>query len=239
MLESVIYAAAPRFGAVPSVTLGGQRVEYTVVKGRGRRYTYFRFRPDATLEIVSPRPKSFDAESAIRRRESWVLKHREALSRAARVLNDDSVMFGGRRLKLIFEQTSGSEVLRPDLDNGTVVVMAHDRSSTKELVRRWFLKESSAYVVRTLPELARRLAVRYRRADVREIKNWGYCTRDGRLSFSWQLIALAPPVREYVLFHELVHLSEHNHSPSFRRRLAAVLPDYRQREEELDRVAPV
>lgn len=221
------------------ITLGGQRVEYTVVKGRGRRYTYFRFRPDATLEIVSPRPKTFDAESAIRQRESWVLKHREELSQASRVLDDGSVMFGGRRLKLVFVQTSGSEGLRPDLGKGVVVVKAHDRSSTKELVRRWFLKESSAYVIRTLPELARKLAVRYRRADVREIKNWGYCTQDGRLSFSWQLIALPPPVREYILLHELVHLSEHNHSPSFRLRLAAVLPDYRAREKVLDRVEPV
>lgn len=216
--------------------MGGQRVEYTVVKGRGRRYTYFRFRPDSMLEIVSPRPKSFDAESAIRKRESWVLKHREELVHARKVLDDGSVMFDGRRLKLVFVQTSGREELRLDADKGAVVIMAHDRSSTKELVRRWFLKESSAYVIRTLPELARRLAVQYRRADVREIKNWGCCTRDGRLSFSWQLIALPPPVREYVLLHELAHLTEHNHSPSFRRRLGAVLPDYRQREKELDRV---
>jgi predicted metal-dependent hydrolase len=219
--------------------LGGQRIEYTVVKGKGRRYTYFRFRPDAMLEIVSPRPKSLDAESIIRQRESWVLKHREELSQASRVLDDGSVMFDGKRLKLVFVQTSGREGLRPDLDRGTAVVTAHDRSSIRELVRRWFLKETSAYVVRTLPELAKRLAVQYRRADVREIKNWGYCTRDGRLSFSWQLIALPTRVREYVLLHELVHLAEHNHSPSFRRRLATILPDFRDRERELDAVVPI
>ncbi|HYB45103.1 MAG TPA: M48 family metallopeptidase, partial [Nitrososphaerales archaeon] len=78
-----------------------------------------------------------------------------------------------------------------------------------------------------------------RRADVREIRNWGYCTRDGRLSFSWQLIALPARLRDYVICHELAHLSEHNHSQAFKRRLASVLPDYGQREKELGLTIPL
>jgi hypothetical protein len=224
---------------MPSITVGAQRIEYTVLRGRGRRYTYFRFRPDATLEVVTPRVKSFDAETAIRNRQSWVLKRFGELSRSKRVLDDGAVMFDGRLLKLLFERTGGKEELRPDVSKGELLVMASDMSCTKELVRRWFLKESSAYVVRALPDLAKRLRVRYRRADVREIKNWGYCTHDGRLTFSWQLIALPERLREYVLCHELAHLSEHNHSSAFKRELGSVVPDYRQRESELDSVVPI
>ena len=74
--------------------------------------------------------------------------------------------------------------------------------------------------------------------DVREIGKWGYCTREGRLSFSWQLIALPERLREYVVFHELTHLLEFNHSPAFRRKLAKVCPDFRECEKELDLVRP-
>jgi predicted metal-dependent hydrolase len=103
-------------------------------------------------------------------------------------------------------------------------------------VRRWFLRETSRYVVGKLETLSTVLGVKYRRADVRQIKNWGYCTRDGRLSFNLQLIALPERLREYVILHELAHLSEFNHSSAFKGRLAAFCPDYRQRERELDKI---
>lgn len=224
---------------MPEINLRGRTVRYAVVKGRARRYTYLRFRDDQVLELVVPNPRSIDAESAIRGRQAWVLKHLDQLSRSSRVLGGDFVMFEGAKLRIVFEETSGAEELEPDLARGEVTVRASSRSSVRELIRRWFLRESSAYVVRELPPLARRLGVGYRRAEVREIKNWGYCTRDGRLSFSWQLVALPARLREYVLCHELVHLLEHNHSQAFKRRLGAILPDYRSRERELDSTIPL
>lgn len=210
-----------------------------VVKGKSRRYTYLRFRDDQVLEVVAPNPKSLDAESIIRERQAWVLRHLVELSRSQRVFDGESVLFDGRRLRIVFVKTPGEEGLRPDPRRGEVTIMASDRSSTRELIRRWFLKESSSYVMKALPAFASGLGVSYMRADVREIRNWGYCTRDGRLSFSWQLIALPARLRDYVVCHELVHLSEHNHSRAFRRRLASILPDYRQRERELDQTIPL
>ena len=92
--------------------------------------------------------------------------------------------------------------------------------------------------MKKLGELAPVLPASYKRADVREIKNWGYCTRSGRLSFSWQLIALPERLREYVIYHELTHLEEFNHSPAFKKKLAKLCPDFRQREKELDYISP-
>lgn len=224
---------------MPTIDLRGRRIEYSVVKGRARRYTYLRFRDDAVLEVVVANPRSFDAEAAIRERQGWVLKRFEELSLTERVLTDDAVMFDGKRLRIVLEASTGREDLRPDLAKGEVVISTSERSRVRELVRRWFLKESSSYVVKGLPVLAKKMNVSYRRADVREIKNWGYCTRDGRLSFSWQLIALPERLREYVLCHELAHLAEHNHSWAFKERLRSVLPDYRIRERQLALAIPL
>lgn len=222
-----------------AIKLQGRTVEYVVVSGTSRRYTYLRFRDDDVLEVVTPNPRSLNAEAAIREKQAWVLKHMDRISKSVRIFTPESVMFDGARLRIVFEKTRGSEGLDPNPAKGEVTIRAPDRSSVKELVRRWFLRESSRYVIERLPYLAQSLSVSYRRADVREIKNWGYCTRGGRLSFSWQLIALPARLREYVLCHELVHLMEHNHSRAFRRRLGSILPDYRQREKELDSTIPL
>ena len=221
-----------------TIELAPYRIEYTVSHGKSRRYTYLRFRSDMTLEVIVPRGRKVDPESEIRERRVWVLKHFEAMSRNRRILEDDRVMFDGEYLKIIFELDRDREEVEPEQARGMVIVRATEASRVKELVRRWFLKETSKYVVRKLSELSGQFP-KYRGADVREIRHWGYCTKTRRLSFSWQLIALPERLREYVVFHELTHLSVFNHSPEFRRRLQAICPDYKLREKELDRVAPM
>ena len=221
---------------MPFTNLGPRRIEYAVVRGTSRRYTYFRFRADLTLEVVLPRGRATDVEKAISERGAWLSRQYERLSKTRRVLTEDSVMFGGEPLEIIYE--GRGETLVPDLAKRQVVVHANDPRQLKELVRRWFLKESSAYAVRKVAELAPVVHARPTRVDVREIGKWGYCTREGRLSFSWQLVALPERLREYVVMHELTHLLEFNHSAAFKRKLAAFCPDFRARERELDLVVP-
>jgi predicted metal-dependent hydrolase len=221
---------------VPFVEIGPRRIEYAVIRGTSRRYTYFRFNDDLTLEVVLPRGRSINVEKAISERGAWLRRQYERLSKTRHVLTRDSVMFGGESLKVVYG--SQGEALVPDLARRQLTVHTSDPKRLKELVRRWFLKESSTYAVRKVAELAPTVGARPNRVDVREIGKWGYCTRDGRLSFSWQLIALPERLREYVVIHELTHLFEFNHSPSFKKKLAALCPDFREREKELDLVVP-
>ena len=223
---------------MPSLDLGSRQIRYSIIRGSSRRYTYFRFAPDLTLEIVVPRGRAVDLLSEVWSRRGWILSKYEQLSRTSRILDGERVMFGGAFLKIVFEESRDGERLEPRLDLGVVAVRATHRSRVEELVRRWFIKETSSYVVRRLGELSPLVAGKYKRADVREIRSWGYCTRDGRLSFSWQLVALPERLRDYIILHELTHLTEFNHSAGFKRKLRAVCPDYRERERELDLVSP-
>ena len=222
---------------MPSLDLGSNRVEYSVVKGTSRRYTYFRFKPDLTLEVIIPRGRHVDIEKALRDKSSWLQREYQRMSKTRNVLGDDSVIFGGKLLKIVFIEGLEDRLV-PEVTSGSVTVVATEKRRVRELVRRWFLKESSAYVVKKVSELAPKLGVRAARVDVREMGKWGYCTRTGRLSFSWQLAALPERLRDYVVLHELTHLVEFNHSPGFRRKLASVCPDFREREKELDLIVP-
>jgi predicted metal-dependent hydrolase len=189
------------------------------------------------LEVVLPRGRQVDVEKAIKERSAWLQREYERASFTKNVLDDDTVMIEGRLLRVVFTGGNGESLL-PKPGEGVVEVGSSDRKRLREIVRRWFLRESSAYAVRKVAELAPVVGVRPTRVDVREIGKWGYCTRSGRLSFSWQLIALPERLREYVVFHELTHLIEFNHSPAFRRKLSLVCPDCFEREKELDLVSP-
>lgn len=222
---------------MPTLDLEGRTIQYSIVKGASRRYTYFRFRPDLTLEVVIPRGRPIDVDTMLRDRLPWVRREYERAAGTRRILTDDSIMLGGAQFKLVFRQSASEEmVFYPERNE--VEIRADRRGVARELVRRFFLKETSAYVVKKTAELAPALGVRPTRVDAREIAKWGYCTRSGRLSFSWQLFALPERLREYVVLHELVHLVYFDHSKAFKRLLESACPDFRSREKELDRVVP-
>jgi predicted metal-dependent hydrolase len=221
---------------LPHIDIGLRRIEYSTVRGRGRRYTYLKFGADAMLEVVLPRGKSVDVEAEIRARSQWIVGEFDRVSSLRTVLGPSHVMLGGDTLPLVQGGSDGR--LLYDQEAGVVRVGVSDSRGARELVRRWFLGESSAYAVRRVGELAPLVGARPSRVDVREIDKWGYCTRGGRLSFSWQLIALPERLREYVVFHELTHLLEFNHSQAFKEKLSRVCPGFRAREKELDCIVP-
>jgi len=67
----------------------------------------------------------------------------------------------------------------------------------------------------------------YTSITVRDQKTrWGSCSSRGTLSFNYRLIFAPPVVLDYVVVHELCHLTHMNHSKDFWNMVAAVMPDY-------------
>ena len=64
-------------------------------------------------------------------------------------------------------------------------------------------------------------------------KRWGSCSIKGNLSFSWRLIMAPPKIIDYVVVHELTHLMERNHSEAFWRKIALLMPDYKEQKKWL------
>ena len=62
---------------------------------------------------------------------------------------------------------------------------------------------------------------------------FGSCSGKNRLCFSWRLMQYPPEAVDYVVVHELCHIRHHNHSRDFWAAVAAVMPDYPQRQRLL------
>ena len=68
----------------------------------------------------------------------------------------------------------------------------------------------------------------YNRISVRDQKTrWGSCSAKGTLSFNWRLMLAPPAIQDYVIIHELCHLTYMNHSNAFWKKVESVCPDYR------------
>jgi predicted metal-dependent hydrolase len=59
-------------------------------------------------------------------------------------------------------------------------------------------------------------------------QRWGSCSPSGHISLNWRLVTMPDWVRDYVLYHELMHLKRMDHSPAFWAHVAEVCPQYRE-----------
>ena len=57
---------------------------------------------------------------------------------------------------------------------------------------------------------------------------WGSCSSRGTLSFNYRLIFAPPAVLDYVVVHELCHLTHMNHSKDFWNMVSSVMPEYKE-----------
>ena len=62
---------------------------------------------------------------------------------------------------------------------------------------------------------------------------WGSCSAKKSLNFSWRLMMADDALIDYVIVHELAHITEMNHSVRFWAIVAGVFPDYRARQKQL------
>lgn len=85
-------------------------------------------------------------------------------------------------------------------------------------------------------ELAAVTGVEVKFVTVRNQRSrWGSCSAGGTISLNWRLVQTPDSVRDYIIYHELMHLREMNHSDRFWARVQEVCPRWREAEQWLKR----
>ncbi len=67
-------------------------------------------------------------------------------------------------------------------------------------------------------------------------RKWASISTAGRLTLSTELLKIPDNLSEFVIVHELVHLSIPNHGKVFKSFMTAYLPDWQVREQQLRQI---
>lgn len=102
-------------------------------------------------------------------------------------------------------------------------------------IGRWQDAEEMRWAVR---HWATRIGVKIAQIHVREMKRkWASISTKGRLTLDANLVGIPKLLGEFVIVHELVHLLAPNHGKVFKSFLLAYLPDWEERESQLQKYA--
>ncbi len=124
-------------------------------------------------------------------------------------------------------------------DEEVIVVAARDPWNLPALARQlngWYREQAHAIfserlllVCQRFPGIIAAPELRLRKMD----RRWGSCSRSGRVTLNTELVKLPLSLIDYVIAHELCHLTEFNHGKRFYALLEQVMPDWKQRERML------
>lgn len=123
-----------------------------------------------------------------------------------------------------------------------LAVPRRDPLLVRSLLEDWYRQRARDVFARRLAELVPRLTwlsavPSFRLLNMRT--QWGSCSPSGELVLNPQLVKVPRLCIDYVIYHELCHLREHNHSPEYYRLLESVMLDWAAHKQMLDGLAEV
>lgn len=229
------------------IKYGQHLIEFDVVR-RERSTLQISVDPDASVEVVAPIGASLDVIcEKVRKRAAWIRRQQryfiQFLPRTPerRYVSGETHLYLGRQYRLNVVPHIQASVR---MTRGFIRVQSHSPGNaeiTRKLVEEW-------YKERALIKLGERLEVNLLRFPVPETyrpkavivrqlsQRWGSMSPGSRLLLNRRLIEAPVDAVDYVITHELCHISEPNHGPRFFDLLDRVMPDWQKRKNRLEKV---
>ena len=101
-------------------------------------------------------------------------------------------------------------------------------------LKKFYISSCKKIIKERIKLYEKQLGVKAKAIDVVESRTkWGTCSSDRELTFNYKLAMAPVEVIDYVVVHELCHLTHMNHDRSFWRLVGSVFKDYKKRQEYL------
>ena len=213
-------------GAVTVVPLrsGASTLALQLVRNRRARRYVLRVTDGGEIVVTMPRWGSIaEARAFAEQHLTWIARERlrrAAESTARAWAPGTEIWLRGERCAIELE---GSTVRAAD-----ITARVKEGGDVRDALRRAMRDQAKRELPPRLLALAAEAGLRVKKITVRDQRSrWGSCSTRGSIALNWRLLLMPPAVRDYVLWHELMHLRRADHSPKFWQLVEEVCPGYR------------
>ena len=231
-----------------TVQFGNTEIQYELVLTQ-RKTLGITVHPD-DLRVIVKAPEGTplpEIEARVMKRGAWILKQQRELERylphlpPRQYVSGETHRYLGRqhRLKVIESENGTGEGVKRD--GNFIYVQVTDRADTarvQDLLDSWYHEHArnifEERLVACYPKMEH-VGVPYPDIIVRAMSTrWGSCSAKSRITLNVKLVKVPKSYIDYVIFHELCHLAEPNHTARFYELLGRVLPNWEDLREKLN-----
>lgn len=232
-----------------NLIVGSTVISYSIRRSPRAKHVSISVGADG-VQIVAP--VTLDEREIIElveKKREWILNKFEIYCKQGLVqikserefVSDEMLLFMGKDYPLMVIECEGRYTSAIFKDDQFLIYINKDipreerRESIKRKLEQWYISEAKKIIHERIERYTDKIgpvkvnSVRFKNQKTR----WGSCSQKGNLNFNWRLIMAPIYIVDYVVVHELCHLSLMNHSKEFWQLVGNQIPDYKERRKWL------
>ncbi|HRK62625.1 MAG TPA: SprT family zinc-dependent metalloprotease [Candidatus Omnitrophota bacterium] len=191
--------------------------------------------PDATLVVRAPLGISINAiQGLIEKKRKWIESKQSEVLKRGPVLrktftDGETFLFLGEEFS--FKTMEGDEI---QIAGYELLFPRRYLAKAEARLIYWYKEKAIEVIAESANHYSRVSGWKFKTINITGAeRRWGSCSFSGAINFSWKLIMAPRVVVDYVVVHELAHITEKNHSSRFWKKVESVLPNYQVHEKWL------
>ena len=223
-----------------SIEYGTKNIVFDVERKAKLKNTYINVDTDGVLVKTNDTTTIKDINKMVKNKSAWISKKLNIFKRVA--INKD-ISTGSRLyylgksyyVEMIKNETAGTITI--DFTHSKFHITTPIKYSDTELnnaIENFYKHKATEKIIPLTKKWAKMMDVVPEHISFRYSKNrWGSCSSTNRISYNYHLVKLSSSLIEYVVVHELAHITFENHSKDFWKLVHKHLPDYKVKEDKI------
>jgi len=223
-----------------SVEYGTKSIVFKIERKASLKNTYINVDTDGVLVKTDDTTTIEQINEMVRNKSAWISKKFE-LFKAIAVNRDittgSRLYYMGKSYYVEMFQDENTDAITINFTHSKFHITTPVKYSDTELhnaIEGFYKKKAIEKITPLTKKWAKQMNVVAKHISFRYSKNrWGSCSSTNRISFNYHLVKLSSSLIEYVVIHELSHITYQNHSKDFWKLVHKYLPDYKAKEEQI------
>ena len=223
-----------------SVEYGTKNIVFDIERKTSLKNTYINVDTDGVLVKTNDTTTIEQINEMVRNKSAWISKKLE-LFKAIAVNRDIStgsrLYYMGKSYYVEMFQENSADTITINFTHSKFHIITPPKykvSGLNEEIENFYKQKAIEKITPLTKKWAKIMDVEPEHISFRySKKRWGSCSSTNRISFNYHLVKLSSSLIEYVVIHELSHITFENHSKDFWKLVHKYLPDYKIKEEKI------
>ena len=223
-----------------SVAYGTKRIVFDIERKKSLKNTYINVDTDGVLVKTNDSTTIDEIKEMVTNKSAWVSKKLE-LFKSIAVTKDiktgSRLYYMGKSYYVQMLEDNSLNVITIHFTHSQFHISTPTKYSDAELhnaIEDFYRQKAIEKILPLTKRWAKIMDVSPEHISFRySKKRWGSCSSTNRISYNYHLVKLASSLIEYVVIHELAHITHQSHSKAFWRLVHKHLNDYKVKEEKI------